>query len=135
MSISAYREQSFDVQFDITLTPATSIREPVPFPPFAVIVPLPTVDALTNDKQVSQEFQLVSPDNYALPWLTWVTGLYYFYDLEQQVNSFAEVKTNSYSGFGETHIEFLPGTHLTLGLRYTDEEKVLSVTPGYIGAH
>jgi iron complex outermembrane receptor protein len=50
------------------------------------------------------------------------------------VNSFAEVKTNSYSGFGETHIEFLPGTHLTLGLRYTDEEKVLSVTPGYTGA-
>ena len=134
VSISAYREQSFDVQFDITLTPATSIREPLPFPPFEVIVPLPTVDALTNDKQVSQEFQLVSPDNYALPWLTWVTGLYYFYDLAQQVNSFAEVKTNSYSGFGETHIEFLPGTHLTLGLRYTDEEKVLSVTPGYTGA-
>jgi iron complex outermembrane receptor protein len=134
VSISAYREQSFDVQFDITLTPATSIREPLPFPPFEVIVPLPTVNALTNDKQVSQEFQLVSPDNYALPWLTWVTGLYYFYDLAQQVNSFAEVKTNSYSGFGETHIEFLPGTHLTLGLRYTDEEKALSVTPGYTGA-
>jgi iron complex outermembrane receptor protein len=134
VSISAYREQSFDVQFDITLTPATSIREPLPFPPFEVIVPLPTVNALTNDKQVSQEFQLVSPDNTALPWLTWVTGLYYFYDLAQQVNSFAEVKTNSYSGFGETHIEFLPGTHLTLGLRYTDEEKALSVTPGYTGA-
>jgi iron complex outermembrane recepter protein len=134
VSISAYREQSFDVQFDITLTPATSIREPLPFPPFEVIVPLPTVNALTNDKQVSQEFQLVSPDNYALPWLTWVTGLYYFYDLAQQVNSFAEVKTNSYSGFGETHIEFLPGTRLTLGLRYTDEEKALSVTPGYTGA-
>ncbi len=134
VSISAYREQSFDVQFDITLTPATSIREPLPFPPFEVIIPLPTVNALSNDKQVSQEFQLVSPDNYALPWLTWVTGLYYFYDLAQQVNSFAEVETNSYSGFGETHIEFLPGTHLTLGLRYTDEEKALSVTPGYTGA-
>ena len=75
----------------------------------------------------------MSPDNYAVPWLTWVTGLYYFYDLEQQVNSFAEVETNSYSGFGETHIEFLPGSHLTLGLRYTDEEKALSVTPGYVG--
>jgi iron complex outermembrane receptor protein len=134
VSISAYRQQSFDVQFDITLTPATSIREPLPFPPYEVIIPLPTVNALSNDKQVSQEFQLVSPDNSALPWLTWVTGLYYFYDLAQQVNSFAEVETNSYSGFGETHIEFLPGTHLTLGLRYTDEEKALSVTPGYTGA-
>jgi len=133
VSISAYRQQSFDVQFDITLTPATSIRQPLPFPPFALIIPLPTVNALVNQKQISQEFQLVSPDNYAPSWLTWVTGLYYFHDLEQQVNSFAEVETNSYSGFGETHIEFLPGSHLTLGLRYTDEEKALSVTPGYVG--
>jgi iron complex outermembrane recepter protein len=133
VSISAYRQQSFDVQFDITLTPATSIRQPVPFPPFALIIPLPTVNALVNQKQISQEFQLVSPDNYAPSWLSWVAGLYYFHDLEQQVNSFAEVETNSYSGFGETHIEFLPGSHLTLGLRYTDEEKALSVTPGYVG--
>jgi iron complex outermembrane receptor protein len=134
VSISAYREQSFDVKFDITLTPATSIQVPVPFPPFSVIVPLPTVDALVHDKQFSQEIQLVSPDNYAVSWLTWVGGLYYFYDLEQQVNSFSEVETNSYSGFGETHIEFLPGSRLTLGLRYTDEDKALSVTPGYTGA-
>jgi iron complex outermembrane receptor protein len=133
VSITAYRQQSFDVQFDITLTPATSIREPIPFPPYAVIVPLPTVNAVSNDKQISQEFQLVSPDNYTVPWLTWVAGLYYFHDLEEQPSSFAEVETNSYSGFGETHIEFLPGSHLTLGLRYTDEEKALSVTPGYVG--
>jgi iron complex outermembrane recepter protein len=133
VSISAYRQQSFDVQFDITLTPATSIRLPVPFPPFSVIVPLPTVNALVNQNQFSQEFQLVSPDKSTPSWLTWVAGLYYFHDLEKQVNSYAEVETNSYSGFGETHIEFLPGTRLTLGLRYTDEEKALSVTPGYVG--
>ena len=134
VSISAYREQSFDVKFDITLTPANSVQVPVPFPPFALIVPLPTVDALVHDKQISQEFQLESPDNNPVPWLTWVGGLYYFYDLEEQVNSFSQVETNSYSGFGETHIEFLPGSHLTLGVRYTDEEKALSVTPGYVGA-
>src|ERR1700761_405574 len=131
VSISAYRQQSFDVKFDITLTPATSIQQPVPFPPFSLIIPLPTVDALVDDKQISQEFQLVSPDDSSVNWLTWVAGLYYFHDLSEQVNSFAEVRTNSYSGFGETHIEFLPGTHLTLGLRYTDEDKELSVTPGY----
>jgi iron complex outermembrane receptor protein len=134
VSISAYRQQSFDVQFDITLTPATSIKEPVPFPPYALIIPLPTVHAVSNDKQASQELQLVSPDHDAVPWLTWVTGLYYFYDMEQQASSFAEVETNSYSGFGETHVEFLPGTHLTLGLRYTDEEKALSAMPGYVGS-
>jgi iron complex outermembrane receptor protein len=134
VSISAYRQQSFDEQFDITLTPATSIQQPVPFPPFSLIIPLPTVNALVNDEQISQEFQLVSPDKYALNWLTWVAGLYYFHDLEKQVNSFAEVSTNSYSGFGETHIEFLPGSRFTLGLRYTDEDKTLSVTSGYVGA-
>jgi iron complex outermembrane recepter protein len=133
VSISAYRQQSFDVQFDITLTPATSIRVPLPFPPFTAIIPLPTVNALAKDKQFSQEFQLVSPDDSNLRWLNWVAGLYYFHDREQQVNSFSEVSTDSYSGFGETHLEFIPGSHLTLGLRYTDEEKQLSVSPGYIG--
>ena len=134
VSISAYRQQRFDVKFDITLTPATSIQQPVPFPPFSLIIPLPTVDALVDDKQISQEFQLVSPDNSSVNWLTWVAGLYYFNDLGKQVNSFAEVRTDSYSGFGEAHIEFLPGSRLTLGLRYTDEDKALSVTPGYSGA-
>lgn len=133
VSITAYRQESFNVQFDITLTPATSVQVPVPFPPFSLIVPLPTVNAVSNDKQVSQELQLVSPDNSSVPWLTWVAGLYYFYDLEQQPSSFAEVKTNSYSGFGEAHVEFLPNSHLTLGLRYTDEDKVLAAMPGYVG--
>jgi iron complex outermembrane receptor protein len=133
VSISAYRQQRFDVKFDITLTPATSIQQPVPFPPFSLIIPLPIVDALVDDKQISQEFQLVSPDNSSVNWLSWVAGLYYFNDLGKQVNSFAEVRTESYSGFGETHIEFLPGSHVTLGLRYTDEEKSLSVTPAYVG--
>jgi iron complex outermembrane recepter protein len=50
VSISAYRQQSFDVRFDITLTPATSIQLPVPFPPFSLIIPLPTVNALVHDK-------------------------------------------------------------------------------------
>ncbi|HEY2684641.1 MAG TPA: TonB-dependent receptor [Steroidobacteraceae bacterium] len=134
VSISAYRQQSFDVQFDITLTPATSIRVPLPFPPFAEIVPLPTVNALAKDKQISQEFQLVSPNDSKLRWLTWVAGLYYFHDKEEQVNSFSAVATDSYSGFGEAHVEFMPATHLTLGLRYTDEEKELSVSSGYTGA-
>lgn len=134
VSISAYRQQSFDVQFDITLTPATSILIPIPFPPFFTAVPLPTVDALAKDKQISQEFQLISPDDSNLRWLTWAAGFYYFHDREQQVNSFSAVATNSYSGFGETHIEFMPGSRLTLGLRYTDEEKELSVSPGYTGS-
>jgi outer membrane receptor protein involved in Fe transport len=127
-SITAYRSEQISSTFDITLTPACCLRVPVPFPPFFTTVPLPVVNILSRDKEFSQELQLLSPDSSRL---TWVTGLYYFHDIESLPSSFSEVATNSYAGFGETHIEFLPATRLTLGLRYTDEEKALSVESGY----
>ncbi len=127
-SITAYRSEEISSTFDITLTPACCLRVPVPFPPFSVIVPLPVVNILSRDKAFSQELQLLSPDSSRL---TWVTGLYYFHDNESLESSFSQVVTNSYAGFGEAHIEFLPATRLTLGLRYTDEEKELSVSSGY----
>ena len=127
-SITAYRSEQISSTFDITLTPACCLRVPVPFPPFFTTVPLPVVNILSRDKEFSQELQLLSPDSSRL---TWVTGLCYFHDIESLPSSFSEVATNSYAGFGETHIEFLPATRLTLGLRYTDEEKALSVESGY----
>jgi iron complex outermembrane recepter protein len=130
-SITAYRHEEITSTFDITLTPACCVSVPVPFPPFSVTAPLPVVNIDSKDEQISQEVQLLSPDNSRSNWLTWVSGLYYFHDVQTQVNSFASVRTNSYSGFGETHIEFLPATRLVLGLRYTDEEKALSVNSGY----
>jgi iron complex outermembrane recepter protein len=130
-SISAFREQLFTESFDISGTPACCLRIPVPFPPFYLTETLPIQRPVSRDRQTSQEFQLLSPEDSQLKWLTWVTGVYYFHDLESEEESFSQVATNSYSGFGETHIEFLPATHLILGLRYTDEVKALSVTPGY----
>jgi iron complex outermembrane receptor protein len=127
-SITAYRSEQITSTFDITLTPACCLRIPVPFPPFSVIVPLPIVNIDSRDKAFSQELQLLSPNSTRL---TWVTGLYYFHDIESLESSFSQVVTNSYAGFGEAHIEFLPATRLTLGLRYTDEDKALSVTSGY----
>jgi iron complex outermembrane receptor protein len=131
VSITAYREQLFTESFDITATTACCLTVPIPFPPYSVTAVLPIQNPRSRDAQVSEELQLLSPNNYELSWLTWVTGLYYFHDREFEESSFAQILTNSYSGFGETHIEFLPATHLTLGLRYTDEDKELSVTPGY----
>jgi len=128
-SITAYRQQLFTERFDIDATPACCLLVPVPFPPFSIVATLPVQNPVSRDRQVSQELQLLSPDQ--LSRLTWVTGLYYFHDYENEVSSFSQVTTNSYSGFGETHIEVLPATHLTLGLRYTDEERALSVNSGY----
>ncbi|HWM65020.1 MAG TPA: TonB-dependent receptor plug domain-containing protein [Steroidobacteraceae bacterium] len=130
-SITAYRHEQITSTFDITLTPSCCLGVPVPFPPFVVTVPLPVVNIDSKDEQFSQELQLSSPDNSRSNWLTWVTGLYYFHDLQTQANSFTDVTTNSYSGFGEAHVEILPATRLVLGLRYTDEEKALSVRSGY----
>ena len=130
-SITAYRREEITSIFDITLTPACCLRIPVPFPPFNLTVALPVVHIDAKDQQFSQELQLLSPDNSQLNWLSWVAGLYYFHDNEEQASSFSAVKTDSYSGFGETHLEFLPATRLVLGLRYTDEKKALSVTSAY----
>jgi len=130
-SITAYRHEQITSTFDITLTPACCLQIPVPFPPFALTIRLPVVNIVAKDQQFSQELQLLSPDNSRFNWLTWVTGLYYFHDNEEQASSFSAVKTDSYSGFGETHIEFLPATRLVLGLRYTDEKRALSVNSAY----
>src|SRR5258706_7478051 len=130
-SITAYRREEITSTFDITLTPSCCLQIPVPFPPFKLNVALPVVNIDSKAQQVSQEIQLLSPDNSPITWLTWVGGLYYFHDNEQLVNAFSEVRTDSYAGFGEAHVEFLPATRMVLGLRYTDEKKALSVTPEY----
>lgn len=130
-SITAYRDEEITSTFDITLTPSCCLQVPIPFPPFELNVPLPVVNIDSKDRQVSQEIQLLSPDNPPLNWLSWVGGLYYLHDDEQLLSSFSQVKTDSYAGFGEAHVEFLPATRLVLGLRYTDEKKALSVTPEY----
>jgi len=97
-SITAYRHEQITSTFDITLTPACCLQIPVPFPPFALTIRLPVVNIVAKDQQFSQELQLLSPDNSRFNWLTWVTGLYYFHDNEEQASSFSAVKTDSYSG-------------------------------------
>jgi iron complex outermembrane receptor protein len=132
VSISAYRQQQFQVRFPITLTPDCCVLF-IPGVPVAFDPALPVADIHSRDRQISQELQLLSPDKDASSWLTWATGLYYFHDINEELDGFSQVTTQSYSGFGETHIEFLPATRLTLGLRYTDEEKSLAVDSGPSG--
>jgi iron complex outermembrane receptor protein len=129
VSISAFRLQQFKEQFEITLTPDCCILY-LPGVPVAFDPTLPVVHIDARDRQVSQEVQLVSPDKGEPSRLSWVTGLYYFHDTEEEFDAASRVTTQSYSGFGETHIEFLPATRMTLGLRYTDEEKALAVESG-----
>jgi iron complex outermembrane recepter protein len=132
VSISAYRQQQFEVRFPVTLTPDCCVLL-IPGLPAAFDPVLPVPNIQSRDRQISQELQLLSPDKDASSRLTWATGLYYFHDINEELDGPSQVTTQSYSGFGETHIEFLPATRVTLGLRYTDEEKALAVDTGPSG--
>jgi iron complex outermembrane receptor protein len=100
--------------------------------------PLPVVEGgptPQNDRAYSEELQLLSPDSSPIKW---IVGAYALYDkyytpgFNIQVGTtthevlVVDEPTKSYAGFGQATIEVLPDTHLTLGLRYTDDHKSVS---------
>jgi iron complex outermembrane recepter protein len=100
---------------------------------FADNFPLPIVDTT-----FSQELQLLSPKDSKLQW---IAGLYYLDDLEEGdpeverglsfapnlgLNVSFKLPTHSYAVFGQATYEILSKTHLTIGLRYTDDEKSIT---------
>ncbi|ALJ16384.1 TonB-dependent receptor [Sphingopyxis macrogoltabida] len=99
----------------------------------------------TLNKGYSEELQIQSnPDSsiFGFP-ITWIAGFYYLHTYAGYVpnpaiiltgtnyGAFAPVaitgvlRTNSYSGFGQTTITVLPNTHLTGGVRYTSDKRIL----------
>ena len=123
-SISAYRKGNFQFQIDADRTPATAQN--------------------INNKEVfnsrSQELQLVSPTSEIF---SWVLGAFYFryVDGDEPINvqlkgpiaplptslgqtiTYGTQKATSYSGFGQATARILPETRLTVGLRYTTEDR------------
>jgi iron complex outermembrane recepter protein len=97
--------------------------------------PLPELD-----ETLTQELQLQSPVGNEK--FKWIVGLYYMDDrfaslplvinegtyspsglTYTMVNVYVREPTRSYAEFGQATWEFLPGTHLTLGARNTDDTK------------
>jgi iron complex outermembrane recepter protein len=120
VSITAYRQTLWDVQFDSDATPANL---------FSV-----NVDEL--DEQFSQELQLVSTDDGPFKWMI---GGYYFhgkatvrpgtiglpaFGFIQFVR--ANQSASSYAGFAQGTYSLSDATSLTLGLRYTNETKTIN---------
>jgi iron complex outermembrane receptor protein len=81
----------------------------------------------------TQEFQLLSPSGSAI---SWVTGLFFLHDLSgddpvflrtnpnyTNVKLLSTQETISYAAYGQATVTVLPETHLTGGLRYTDDER------------
>jgi iron complex outermembrane recepter protein len=105
--------------------------------------PLSSVDATPLpflDETLTQELQLLSPSSHDK--FKWIVGLYYVDDRFASlplvikeadyapsrltyniVDVYVHEPTRSYAEFGQATWEFLPGTHLTLGVRNTDDTK------------
>lgn len=126
-SISALRHLAYSNALDLDASPT----------PYQAVV------KHQNDDQLSQEFQLQSPSNTKF---NWTIGVYYF-DLSSKYNpnnfllsgaavnpffplvrsqTFSTQTARSIAGYGQATYEVLPKTHLTFGMRYTNEQRNLT---------
>lgn len=127
VSISAWRKGKSSFVFDNTN---------VPLPYFIVASPR------SPNESYSQEFQLISSNDS----FNWVAGVFYFhsmYGARPITRSFSgpvfaplptstalsatsgEEVAESFAPFGQIDWEFMPGTTLTLGARYTYEKRTI----------
>jgi iron complex outermembrane receptor protein len=122
-SISAYHEQRWVGLTDLDLTPNFG-----------------TVDVFRpHQETTSQEFQLLSPDNEQSR-VKWVAGTYLYHDLSKydptnilygagplsNTTIYGSLLTNSWAIFGQGTIRLAPKTHLTLGIRYTEDDRSIN---------
>jgi len=124
-SITAYHTQSVVGHVDFDLSPNDGSHQI--FQPFT--------------RTFSEELQLLSPDSSRI---TWVTGLYYFRDTSGYDPVFidypqpnganlhdttirSEMKTRSWAAFGQTTIPLPAEFRVTLGVRYTNDKRDLTL--------
>jgi iron complex outermembrane recepter protein len=96
------------------------------------------VNSEQHDKTITEELHLLSTDAALLPW---IAGLYYFndrsdYDPVSLMGLFASPlngtqirsvqKSKSYAAFGQAAPQIATGTHLTLGARYTEDQRAVT---------
>ncbi|HLF31804.1 MAG TPA: TonB-dependent receptor [Xanthomonadales bacterium] len=97
-----------------------------------------TGDGLDDLEQFTQEFRLAGQSDK----LFWQTGFYYFdedFDLLNQdfltpaATALVSQQTTSWALFGQTEYQFTDVWALTVGARWTDDDKDLQVGPGVPG--
>jgi iron complex outermembrane receptor protein len=142
-SISAYRQEQSSLSIDYDGTPIDFID---------LIID-------TRDAALNQEFQLLSPKESSV---NWVAGLFYYNETGQNLpfgfggpagsivfgaptgdafDILADETTKSYAVYGQANKEILPATRLTLGYRFTVDDRSIhgatfagpNVVPGSAG--
>jgi iron complex outermembrane receptor protein len=119
ISISAYQAMQALSYTNVDLGPA----------------PLAMISVNSSDNAITQEFRLVSPSSAKL---NWIGGLFYFHDnagfdpiiyggsvFPPDTSGDTIQRTESYSAFAQATQEIVEKTRLTLGLRYTRDERRL----------
>ncbi|MGD0493856.1 MAG: TonB-dependent receptor [Steroidobacteraceae bacterium] len=130
VNISSWRNVNGFMLLDQDATPLEVVRAPI----------------FQHDKTITEEMHLLSEDSASLPW---IVGIYYIYDLSaydplglmgavaaplDEIQMWSAQKSQSYAAFGQVTPEIATGTHLTLGARYTkDDRAVTGSTLGMVG--
>ncbi|HWS63652.1 MAG TPA: TonB-dependent receptor [Steroidobacteraceae bacterium] len=121
-----------------SITASRRYRSPFGLDQDATPLPLIEANIQGRDRSLSEELQLLSTTNSPIQW---IGGLYYLKDTSSYQplglsglalqglpysDIFSTQKLNSYSGFGQTTIEVVDATHLTLGVRYTSDHRSIT---------
>jgi iron complex outermembrane receptor protein len=122
VSITGWRNVNGFMLFDQDSTPPVIVRAPIS----------------QHDRSFTQELQLLSPDDASMPW---IVGFYYFNDFaaydplgtqgraaapldEREVRS--GQRSKSYAAFAQLTREVLRDTRVTIGARYTRDERAVA---------
>jgi iron complex outermembrane receptor protein len=119
VSISAYRSTEQEQYFDQSGAP----------------IPLVVANLIGPDRTITQEFQLLSPENSPF---TWIGGFFFMHDASGYdplglsgaavapliyASSYTDQITKSYAGFAQATWAIVSDTHLTAGIRYTRDQR------------
>jgi iron complex outermembrane receptor protein len=122
VNITSWRNVNGFVLLDQDATPLEVVRAPY----------------LQHDRTITEEVHLLSKDGASLPW---IAGIYYFDDLSSydplgltgevaapldEIQIWSAQKSRSYAAFGQVTPEIATDTHLTLGARYTKDERAVT---------
>ncbi len=128
-SISTYRELRSNFLLDQDASP----------------LPIVNIHIFDPENSLTQELQLISPEASKLQW---IGGFFYYHDVAglepldisglaaapfSQVAMAARQHTASYAGYGQATFAVAPETHLTTGIRYTDDQRSIDGTTSAAG--
>jgi iron complex outermembrane receptor protein len=123
-SISTYRELRPNFLLDQDASP----------------LPIVNIHILDPENSLTQELQLISPEASTLQW---IGGFFYYHDVAglapldisglaaapfSQVAMVARQHTASYAGYAQATFAVAPETHLTTGIRYTNDRRSIGGT-------